>query len=262
MMSTDGDTTPSPPEGPVVIATGRYDAVVFDLDGVITDTAVVHARAWHRLFDEFLSARPSRAGEDHAPFTQADYLRYVDGRPRYDGVRAFLVARGIDLDAASYRALGDRKDGYVRELLRHDGVDAFPDTVRLAQSLAAAGIGCGVISASRHCAEVLDAAGVAALFGVRVDGVEADKLDLPGKPDPAVFLLAAHRLGVQPRRTVVVEDALAGVAAGRAGGFGLVIGVDRRATGGHAAALRASGADVVVTDLSAVTVRDGRTVPL
>jgi alpha,alpha-trehalase len=242
---------------PVTIDTRRYDAVVFDLDGVITDTAVVHLRAWRRLFDEFLGSRRARPGEDLGPFTDDDYRRYVDGKSRYDGVRSFLVARGIDLGTTAVRALGDRKDGYFGRLLRRDGVQVFDGTVQLVDDLAGAGIATAVISASRHCAEVLTAARLAGRFDVRVDGVVADELGLPGKPDPAVFLLAAHRLGVQPRRTVVVEDALAGVRAGHVGGFGLVIGVDRT---GHGAELHANGADVVVRDLAEVDVLDGRTV--
>lgn len=234
-----------------LIDPARFDAVVFDLDGVVTDTAAVHARAWRRLFDEYLAAQTARPGEDHSPFTDEDYLRYVDGRPRYDGVSTFLASRGIELDTADVRLLGDRKDGYFGDLLHRDGVRAFDGTVTLIHELRTAGIATAVISASRHCAEVLAAAGLTGLFDVRVDGMVADELGLPGKPDPAVFLLATHRLGVVPRRTVVVEDALAGVRAGRSGGFGLVIGVDRNR---HAAELRDSGADLVVTDLAEVTV--------
>jgi alpha,alpha-trehalase len=241
----------------VTIDPDRYDALVFDLDGVITDTAAVHLCAWRRLFDAFLASRPPRPGEDLRPFTDDDYRRYVDGKPRYDGVRSFLVARGIDLRTAEIRALGDRKDGYFGELLSRDGVRVFDGTVRLVDALAGSGIASAVISASRHCAEVLAVARLSDRFDVRVDGVVADELGLPGKPDPAVFLLATHRLGVQPRRTVVVEDALAGVRAGRLGGFGLVIGVDRT---GHGAELLANGADVVVGDLAEVGVFGERTV--
>jgi alpha,alpha-trehalase len=172
-------------------------------------------------------------------------------------VRSFLVARGIDLGMGAIRSLGDRKDGYFGALLERDGVRVFDGTVRLVDDLARAGIATAVISASRHCAEVLTAARLADRFDVRVDGVVADELGLPGKPDPAVFLLAARRLGVQPRRTVVVEDALAGVRAGQVGDFGLVIGVDRT---GHGAELLANGAGVVVRDLAEVEVLDGRTV--
>jgi len=229
-----GDTVELDPE--------RYDAVVFDLDGVVTDTASVHRAAWRRLF----------AGELGMPFTDEDYRRYVDGRPRYDGAAAFLASRGLTMPPDRVRELADRKDEYFTELLRRDGTTAFPGTVALLDQLAAAGVAFGLISASRHCAEVLAAAGLTGRFGAVVDGLTAAELGLPGKPDPAVFLLAAHRLGAQPRRTVVVEDALAGVEAGRAGGFGLVIGVDRT---GQGAELAAHGADVVVADLSEVTVR-------
>jgi HAD superfamily hydrolase (TIGR01509 family) len=207
------------------------------------------------LFDEYLATRADAAGEEHSAFTQEDYLQFVDGRSRYDGVRAFLASRGIELDDATVRELGDRKDRYFLDSLQEDGVHAFPGTLDLIERLDAAGLSYGVISASRNCAEVLTAAGLHDLFEVRVDGMVARDLRLPGKPDPAVFLVAAHRLGVTPLRTVVVEDALAGVAAGRAGGFGLVIGVDRT---GHAAELAAHGADLVVGDLAEVTVTPER----
>lgn len=232
----------------------RYDAVVFDLDGVLTDTASVHLTAWRRLFDDYLAERPAADSEDHSPFTDEDYRRFVDGRSRYDGVTAFLESRGVTVDPDLAHDLGDRKDGYFLQHVRTEGVRAWPGSVRLVDRLHAAKVGCAVISASRNCAEVLRAAGIEDRFPVRVDGVTAAELSLPGKPDPAVFLLAAHRLGVQPRRTVVVEDALAGVAAGRAGGFGLVLAVDRT---GHPDALRAEGADAVVGDLDEVVVPDG-----
>ncbi|HEY3003271.1 MAG TPA: beta-phosphoglucomutase family hydrolase [Kribbellaceae bacterium] len=228
--------------GPVIDAE-RYDAVVFDLDGVVTDTASVHRAAWRRMLEELLGP-----GE----FSDEDYFRYVDGRPRHDGLTAFLASRGLRLPPERIRELADRKDAYFLEALQHDGVRAFPGTVALLDRLAEAGIAVAVISSSRHCTEVLAAAGLADRFGTVVDGVVAAELGLPGKPDPAVFLLAAHRLGAQPRRTVVVEDALAGVEAGRAGGFGLVIGVDRT---GQAVDLTAHGADVVVADLGEVQVR-------
>ncbi len=224
---------------------------MFDLDGVVTDTASVHSRAWRRLFDEFLTGRAATAGEDHTAFTDEDYLRYVDGRSRYDGVRTFLAARGIEVDETTVRDLGDRKDHYFLASLEQDGAQAFPGTLALIAQLAGAGLSYAVISASRNCADVLAAAGLPDVFDVRVDGVAARELGLAGKPDPAVFLVAAHRLGVMPSRTVVVEDALAGVEAGRAGGFGLVIGVDRD---DHAAELSAHGADLVVADLSEVSV--------
>ncbi|TDU83796.1 HAD superfamily hydrolase (TIGR01509 family)/beta-phosphoglucomutase family hydrolase [Kribbella voronezhensis] len=243
--------TPVPTADQAVIDATRYDAVVFDLDGVVTDTASVHSRAWRRLFDEFLTARPAARDEDHSAFTDEDYLRYVDGRSRYDGVRTFLASRGIEVDEATVRGLGDRKDHYFLRSLEEEGTHAFPGTVALIGQLAASGLSYAVISASRNCADVLAAAGLQDVFDVRVDGLAARELGLAGKPDPAVFLVAAHRLGVTPSRTVVVEDALAGVEAGRAGGFGLVIGVDRD---DHADELTAHGADLVVADLAEVSV--------
>lgn len=244
----------------VILDPTRFDALLLDLDGVITDTASVHARCWTRLFDEFLAARPERDGEDRRPFTHADYLRHVDGMPRDDGVVAFLASRGIRLplgeptdpaDALTVHGLGTRKDGYVHAWLRDKGVDVFGSTVDLVRSGLAAGLAAGVFSASRNCREVLDAAGVADLFAVRVDGVVAAELGLPGKPDPATLLEAARRLGVAPGRAVIIEDAQAGVRAGRQGGFGFVIGIDRT---GQREALLAHGADVVVDDLVEVSI--------
>ncbi|HEX6076410.1 MAG TPA: trehalose-phosphatase [Micromonosporaceae bacterium] len=244
-----------------VISSGQHRAVIFDLDGVVTDTASVHAAAWRRLFDDFLGNRSEVPGEDHRPFTEEDYLRYVDGRSRFDGVSALLRARGVYLpagnpgdppDRASRHGLGNRKDHYFRQLLDTKGVRVFASTVALVRELRQQGTPVAVVSASRNCAAVLAAAGLADLFPVRVDGVLADELHLPGKPEPALFLEAARRLGVPPNATVVVEDARAGVQAGRRGGFGLVIGVDRT---GDPGSLRAAGADAVVSDLSHVTVR-------
>lgn len=237
---------------------GRHRAVVFDLDGVITDTASVHADAWKQLFDEYLTRRPDRPDEDHSVFEQSDYLRHVDGRPRYDGVDALLRSRGIALpwgdpaDPPGYDTvcgLGNLKNRYFAERLERHGVRVFDDGVDLVRRAQAQGLGTAVISASRNCRQVLDAAGFGALFPVRVDGSVAAELGLPGKPDPAVLLEAARRLGVGADSTVVVEDAEAGVTAGRRGGFALVIGVAR---GGNADALLAHGADVVVGRLDEV----------
>jgi alpha,alpha-trehalase len=245
----------------VTIDPHRYHAVIFDLDGVVTDTASVHAAAWQRLFDEYLARREPHAGEDHSPFTDADYRRYVDGRPRYDGVAGFLGSRGISLprghpsdseDGETVCGLGNRKNRYFRERLDSGGVTVFESTVALVSRLQDAGLGTAVFSASRNCQPVLEAAGLGDLFPVRVDGVVAERLGLPGKPDPAVLLEAVRRLGGDPARSVVVEDAEAGVEAGRRGGFGLVIGVDRS---GHAEQLRGHGAEVVVGDVSDVEVR-------
>jgi beta-phosphoglucomutase family hydrolase len=242
----------------------RYDAVLFDLDGIVTDTASVHAAAWSQMFDDFLEQRAAREGadptEDRRPFSVEDYHRHVDGKLRQDGVAAFLASRRIRLpygepgdgpDVETVHGLGNRKDQYFLARLQDDGVVVFASTVELVRRLQAIGLGTAVFSASRNCRQVLEAAGLGDLFGVRVDGVVAAELGLPGKPDPATLLEAARRLGAAPARAVVVEDALSGVAAGRRGGFGLVIGVDRV---GQAEELRAHGADVVVTDLAEVTV--------
>ncbi|WP_309230640.1 trehalose-phosphatase [Nocardia sp. SYP-A9097] len=246
-----------------LIDSRRHDAVIFDMDGVVTDSASVHAAAWQEMFDEFLAARPAHPGEDHTPFTGEDYLRWVDGEPRYRGVTDFLAARGISLpsgdssdteDAGTVCALGNRKDRLFLERLARQGVPAFESTVALIRRLQAAGVGVAVFSASRNCAEVLRAAGIGDLFAVRVDGLVAEELGLAGKPDPAMLVEAARRLGAHPERTVVVEDAESGVAAGRSGGFGLVIGVNRA---DHVDRLYARGADVVVDDLAQVRLHSG-----
>jgi beta-phosphoglucomutase family hydrolase len=244
-------TSPDRPAIPL----DRVDAVVFDTDGVLTDTASVHSAAWKRLFDEYLQQRAERLGEPFRPFEELDYLRHVDGKPRYDGVAGFLASRGITLpwgdpsDAPSHQTvcgLGNSKNRYFLAHLREHGVHAFPSSVAFVRELGANGVRTAVVSASRNMRAVLDAAGMRQLFDVEVDGVDAARLGLAGKPDPALFLEAAGRLGVPPARAVVVEDALAGVEAGRRGGFGMVVGVDR---GGQAAELAARGADVVVDDL-------------
>lgn len=240
------------------------EAVVFDTDGVVTDTAVVHAAAWKRLFDAFLAQRSREEGRRLEPFDEVgEYLALVDGKPRYDGVRSFLAARGIELaggrpsdppGAETVCGLGNAKDEYFREALAAGGVRVFADTVRLLDRLTAAGVAVAVVSASRNARPVLSEAGVLDRFAVVVDGVDSDRLGLAGKPDPALFLTAAGEIGLPPRAAAVVEDAVSGVAAGRRGGFGAVIGVDRV---GHAAELRAAGADVVVPDLDAIGV-EGR----
>jgi alpha,alpha-trehalase len=245
------------------ISLDRLDAVIFDTDGVLTDTASVHAAAWKRLFDDYLERRAARLGEPFRPFTGADYLRHVDGRPRYDGVAAFLAARGVALppgDPAdspgreTVCGLGNAKDRLFVANLREHGARAFAGSVGLVHRLRAAGAKTAVVSASRNMLAVLDSAGLRDLFDAQVDGVEAEALGLEGKPNPALFLEAARRLGVAPERAAVVEDALAGVEAGRRGGFGLVIGVDRS---GQAAALAERGAEVVVDDLAQLEVEGG-----
>lgn len=231
------------------------EACLFDLDGVLTQTAKVHAAAWKEVFDAFLRERV-RPGEEARPFEPADYERYVDGRLRLDGVRAFLASRGIELpegspddppEADTVHGLGRRKNERLLELLRRDGVEVYEGSVRFLRAARDAGLRRAVVSASKNCREVLAAAGIEELFEVRVDGLLAEERGLRGKPAPDTFLAAAELLGLEPARAAVFEDAEAGVAAGRAGGFGWVVGVDRT---GHADALRAHGADVVVADLA------------
>jgi beta-phosphoglucomutase family hydrolase len=233
----------------------EMEAVVFDTDGVITDTAGVHSEAWKEMFDEYLEAHARAAGEPFRPFTDEDYLRYVDGKPRYDGVRSFLQSRDISLpegssddppSAETVRGLGNRKNERFLQVLRDQGAVPYPTTVELIEELHARDIATAVISSSRNCEAVLEAAGVRHLFAVKVDGIDSARLGLAGKPDPDIFLEAARRLDVEPERAVVVEDALSGVEAGRRGGFGLVVGVDR---GDQAEQLSSHGADVVVSDL-------------
>jgi alpha,alpha-trehalase len=237
------------------LALDGLEAVVFDTDGVLTDTASVHAAAWKRLFDEYLQLRATRDGEPFRPFTEADYLRSVDGRGRYDGVAGFLASRGIQLpwgdpddppDRETVCGLGNAKDRYFVAHLREHGAEPFPTSVAFVRELRERGLRTAVVSASRNMVAVLESAGLRELFDAEVDGIEAARLGLPGKPDPALFLEAARRLRVVAGRAAVVEDALAGVEAGRRGRFAVVVAVDR---GGQAVALAERGADVVVTDL-------------
>jgi beta-phosphoglucomutase family hydrolase len=230
-----------------------YTAALFDLDGVLTPTAELHQRAWAEMFEGFLT---ERLGPDHEPYTTADYHAYVDGRPRFDGVRAFLASRDIALpegDAddppghGSVGALGNRKNALFNELLTTQGITPYPGSVRLLDHLARVGVQVAVVSSSRNAGRVLSAARLADRFDVVVDGVSADAGDIAGKPAPDMFLAACAGLGAAPASAVVVEDAVSGVAAGAAGGFGLVIGVDR---GAGRAALTAAGAQLVVHDLA------------
>ncbi len=234
-------------------------ALLFDLDGVLTRTATLHAASWKRLFDEYLMARAERTGESFVPFDLvADYRRYVDGRPRYDGVQTVLASRGISLpwgspsdapDAKTICGLGNRKDGYFDEALRERGVETFPEAVSLLREAKARGLKTAVVSSSKNCAQILKTAGILDLFDARVDGAEAERLHLPGKPAPDTFLEAARRLRVPPEQAVIFEDAISGVQAGKRGGF-RVVGVDES---GHADALRESGADMVVSHLGEFT---------
>jgi len=234
----------------------RFDTLLFDLDGVITRTATLHATAWKDLFDAFLASRAAATGVPFVPFdVDTDYLLYVDGRRRYDGVDTFLRSRGIVLpygdpsdppDAETSCGLGNRKNGYFAQHLAQFGVEVFDDAVELVRVARGHGRKLAVVSASRNCADILSRVGLLDLFDVRVTGVEAADLGLPGKPAPDTYLKAAELLGTAPADAVVLEDAVAGVQAGRAGSFGLVVGVDRR---GEGDLLRAHGADVVSADL-------------
>ncbi|MEU9836477.1 HAD-IA family hydrolase [Streptosporangium sp. NPDC048047] len=242
-----------------VLDAGRIAAVIFDTDGVLTDTAVIHAAAWKEVFDAFLGERARRRGEPFRPFdADAEYLLHVDGKPRADGVRDLLRSRGISPETNVVAALASRKDAAFLAAIHRYGVAPFPAAVALVTGLRRRGVRVAAVSASRNCAEVLRAAGMADLFDVRVGGVEAARLGLPGKPDPALFLEAAWRLGVEPGEAAVVEDSLAGVRAGRRGGFEPVIGVDRR---GRGEALRAAGADIVVGDLGELHLIGHRAAP-
>jgi beta-phosphoglucomutase family hydrolase len=244
-----------------VIDLARLDAFLFDLDGVITRTAAVHAVAWKRLFDEVLAAR---AGAAFVPFDlDADYRRYVDGKPRAAGVRSFLAARGITLppgtpadDAAqdTVHGLGKRKNRYFLAELERHGVRVYDAAVRFVRDVRAHGMRTAVVSSSKNCATILRAARLTALFDVRVDGVELERLGIAGKPAPDMFLEAARRLDVAPARAAVVEDATAGVEAAHRGGFGLVIGIGNA---GHAADLHAQGAHLVVADLGELGLAGG-----
>ncbi|MGA5146415.1 HAD family hydrolase [Streptomyces griseoincarnatus] len=229
------------------------EACLFDLDGVVTRTAVVHAAAWKEMFDAFLRERD---GEGFAPFTAADYDAYVDGRPRADGVRTFLASRGIELPAggpddppaaATVHGLGNRKNELLLARIRTDGVEPYDSTLAYLRAVRARGLRTAIVSSSANCRDVLRSIDAEDLFDVRIDGVVAAGRGLPGKPAPDTFLAAAAELGVEPARAAVFEDALAGMDAGRAGKFGYVVGVDRV---GQAEALYAHGADTVVTDLS------------
>ena len=232
-------------------------ACLFDLDGVLTQTAAVHAAAWKEMFDGYLRDRAARTGEPFVPFdTHDDYDAYVDGKPRYAGVRDFLRARGIELPqgspdddpaAETIDGLGNRKNEIVLRLIHEHGVEAYQGSRRYLEAARAGGLRRAVVSSSTNCRDVVRAAGIEDLLEVRVDGVVAEREHLRGKPAPDTFLAAARRFGVEPHEAAVFEDALAGVEAGRAGGFGCVVGVDRV---GQAQALRERGADVVVADLA------------
>jgi beta-phosphoglucomutase family hydrolase len=230
---------------------------LFDLDGVLTKTAKVHDAAWKQMFDGYLSERAKRTGQPFVPFDPVkDYEEYVDGKPRADGTRSFLASRGIELpegreddppEAETIEGLGNRKNKIVLEKIRTDGVEAYEGSVRYVRAVRDAGLRLAVVSSSANAHDVLVAAGIEDLFEARIDGLVAEREHLRGKPAPDSFLAGARALGLRPNASVVFEDAQAGVAAGRAGGFGFVVGVDRV---GQAEALKEHGADIVVTDLA------------
>src|SRR4051794_6194118 len=233
------------------------EGCLFDLDGVLTQTAKVHAAAWKEMFDDYLRERARRTGEEFREFDAgADYAQYVDGKPRYDGVRSLLESRGIELPqgtpddppgAETVDGLGNRKNELVLKLIERDGVEAYEGSVRYVKAARDAGLRRAVVSSSTNCRDVLQAAGIIDLFEEIIDGTVAHEQGLKGKPAPDTFLAGARALGLEARAAAVFEDAVAGVEAGRAGNFGFVVGVDRV---GHADALRAHGADIVVKDLA------------
>ena len=243
----------------VIIDVGRFGAFVLDLDGVITRTASIHARAWKQLFDQFLAQRAAQSATPFLPFDpETDYRRYVDGKPRIAGLQSFLASRGINVplgepvdqpEQETAHGLARRKDLYFLKLLAVVGVQVFDSAPAFLRDARGRGVRTAIASSSHHCAEILHAARLTALFDTRVDGIDLDRLSLAGKPAPDMFLEAARRLNVPPAHAVVFEDATAGVEAGRAGSFGLVIGVGPAA---RAPDLLKHGADDVVADLGEI----------
>jgi beta-phosphoglucomutase family hydrolase len=251
----------SPGPGPTAVGLpARVSACLFDLDGVLTDTASVHAAAWKEMFDDYLRARATSLGEPFIPFDIAtDYPAYVDGKRRQDGTRSFLTSRNIQLpegtpddpeDADTVNGLGTRKNNLVHVKIARDGVTVYPGSVRYLEAVQAAGLRIAVVSSSANTAEVLRVTGLDRFVETRIDAQAAISRDLKGKPAPDTFLAGAAALGADPDESVVFEDAIAGVQAGRAGAFALVVGVDRIGTPESAQALSDHGADTVVTDLA------------
>lgn len=241
----------------VTITKAACDAVIFDMDGVVTKTANVHFKAWKKLFDEYLE---KSTRQDQAPFSQEDYLRYVDGKPRLEGIASFFESRNINLpegdeedgpEDETLHGLGNRKNRLFNRLIETNGVEVYQAAVQLLKKLRDAGFGTAVVTSSKNCVAVLEAAGIERLFDHKVDGLDAEELNLRGKPLPDIFLEAADRLNARPSRTVILEDAISGVRAGKKGGFGLIIGVDRA---GQEKDLLENGADAVVTNISAIKV--------
>jgi trehalose 6-phosphate phosphatase len=239
-----------------------FDAVIFDLDGVITKTALVHAQAWKLVFDEYLRLREKRNNESFREFThKSDYLPYVDGKPRYEGVKSFLESRGIQIpfgspsdppDKETICGIGNKKNTAFLEVLKDQGVEVYSSTIRFIKELKKVGIKIGVISSSKNCRYILQSAGIEDLFQTRVDGEVSIELGIKGKPEPDIFVTAAYNLGTVPARAVVVEDAISGVQAGRNGGFGLVLGLARK---DNESALLKNGADVAMKDISEINLK-------
>ena len=238
-----------------------FKSVIFDLDGVVTKTALVHAAVWEEIFDEYLRLREERDKEPFREFThQNDYLPYVDGKPRYKGVKSFLESRGINIpygeptdspDTETICGIGNKKNAKFCQVLRAKGVEVYPSTIELIKSLEAAGVKIGIASSSKNCKEILEVAKIENFFKTRVDGIVSVELGLKGKPEGDIFVTAAFNLGTIPAESIVVEDASSGVAAGRNGGFGLVIGLARE---NNQKELLEDGADLVVTDLSEINI--------
>ena len=241
---------------PNLINSDKFDAVLFDLDGVITDTANIHAACWKFTFDTFLKRHSSESGNEFIPFDiESDYLLYVDGKPRYEGVRDFLNSRDISLEEGSPDSpaheqsicgIGNRKNELVNIAIESKGVDVYPSSLDFVEKIIKSSIKTAIVSSSRNCETILKSAGILNLFPVIVDGNVAEKLKLSGKPSPDTFIHAAKELGVKPEKTVVIEDAISGVQAGKDGKFGLVIGVARK---NNVEELSENGADIVVKDL-------------
>jgi len=250
-------------QGNVTLLSSRIQAGIFDLDGVITQTAKVHALAWKEMFDEYLKAHQGEQ-ETIKPFDiDSDYSQYVDGKPRYDGVKSFLESRGIKLPFGSPEdstnketicGLGNRKNHLFRQKIREQGAETYPAAVKFIHSLREKGIKTCVVSSSKNCGDILEAAGLTALFDSKVDGKDLEKHNLKGKPDPDIFLEATKRLNVKPEQSVVFEDAISGIQAGKQGGFGCVVGVARR---DNSSSLKKAGADTVIQDFSQIVLNPG-----
>ena len=247
----------------LTVTTKEYDAIVFDLDGVITQTADIHARAWKRMFDDYYAKRGERDGKDYGQMDiETDYRIYLDGKPRYDGVQSFLESRDIDLpwgspednpDLETVCGLGNRKNAEYLSVLKEQGVKPFDDAVEIVKKLRETGYKTAIISSSKNCKQVLEAANMLQMFDARIDGQVAAERNIPGKPAPDVFLTAVKDLGLEPSRAIVVEDAPSGVSAGKAGNFKLVIGLARD---GKPDVLKTYGADVVLQSLDQIEVLD------